>query len=161
MVSLGHRVGLYKAMAGAGPLSSRELVARAGCAERYVREWLNAQAAGGHAVYHATSGIYELTQGQAFVLADEDSPVFIPPRLELAGLHVGRRGESGGVPDRRGHPWGGQDGRLYCGVSAFYRNAYRGSLVSQWLPALNRWSRRSKPAPRWPTSAAATGIRRA
>src|SRR3712207_2653965 len=78
MVSLGNRLGLYKAMAGAGPLSSRELASRAGCAERYVREWLGAQVAGGYVDYHAISDTYELTPEQAFVLADEDSPVFIP-----------------------------------------------------------------------------------
>ena len=55
MVSLGNRLGLYKAMAGAGPLSSRELASRAGCAERYVREWLNAQVAGGYVAYHASA----------------------------------------------------------------------------------------------------------
>src|SRR5262245_54237068 len=78
MISLGNKLGLYKAMAGAGPISARELAARAGCAERYVSEWLNAQAAGGYVGYHAVSGTYELSPEQAMVLADEDSPVFIP-----------------------------------------------------------------------------------
>jgi len=78
MVSLGSKLGLYKAMAGAGPISSRELAARAGCAERYLREWLNAQAASGYISYHATSDTYELSPKHALVLADEDSPVYIP-----------------------------------------------------------------------------------
>ena len=78
MVSLGAKLGLYKAMAGAGPLSATELAARAGCGPRYVREWLNAQAAGGYVVYHAVSDTYELTPEQALVLADEDSPLYIP-----------------------------------------------------------------------------------
>src|SRR3546814_20085798 len=65
-------------MAGAGPLTARELATRAGCAERYVREWLNSQVAGGYVAYHAVSDTYELTPEQAFVLADEDSPVFMP-----------------------------------------------------------------------------------
>ena len=79
MVSLGHKLGLYKSLAGAGPLSAGELAARSGCAERYVREWLNAQAAAGYVDYHAASATYELTPEQAMVLADEDSPVFVPP----------------------------------------------------------------------------------
>jgi len=70
MVSLGGKLGLYKAMAGAGPLSPRELAARAGCAERYVSEWLNAQAAGGYVEYHAASETYELSPEQAVVRAD-------------------------------------------------------------------------------------------
>ena len=78
MMSLGSKLGLYKAMSGAGPISSRELAVRAGCAERYVREWLNAQVAGGYAGYHAVSDTYELTPEQAMVLADEESPVYMP-----------------------------------------------------------------------------------
>ena len=78
MVSLGSKLGLYKAMAGAGPLSAKEVAMRAGCAERYVREWLNGQAAGGYIGYHAVSDTYEMSPEQAMVLADEDSPVYIP-----------------------------------------------------------------------------------
>ena len=80
MVGLGSKLGLYKAMAGAGPLSSHELAKRAGCDERYVREWLNSQAAGGYVRYHPESEAYELPAEHAMVLADEDSPVFFPRR---------------------------------------------------------------------------------
>ena len=83
MVALGHKLGLYRAMAGAGPLNSQEVASRSGCAERYVREWLNSQAAGGYVLYHATSATYELTPEQAMVLANEDSPVFLPPAWEV------------------------------------------------------------------------------
>jgi hypothetical protein len=78
MVSLGSKLGLYKAMSGAGPLSAKEVAARAGCAERYVREWLNAQAAGGYLGHHAVSDTYELSPERRW-LADEDSPCYIPP----------------------------------------------------------------------------------
>src|SRR5688572_6059987 len=78
LISVGDKLGLYKAMAGAGPLSSKELAKRAGCAERYVREWLNAQAAGGYVGYHAVSDTYELSPEQALLLADEESPFFMP-----------------------------------------------------------------------------------
>lgn len=138
MVSLGHRLGLYKAMAGAGPLNSQEVARRAGCAERYVREWLNSQAAGGYVVHHAASQTYELSPEQAVVLADDTSPVFIPPAWNVPvsmwldedkAIEAFRTG--GGVP------WGDHNERLFCGVAAFYRNAYRGSLVQEWLPALD------------------------
>jgi SAM-dependent methyltransferase len=138
MVSLGNRLGLYRAMAGAGPLSSRELASRAGCAERYVREWLNAQVAGGYVAYHAISGTYELTPEQAFVLANEDSPVFIPNAWAVpASMWFDEDKAVEAFRTGKGIPWGDHDGRLYCGVAAFYRNAYRGSLVSEWLPALD------------------------
>ncbi len=81
-VFLGHigaQLGLYRAMAGAGPLTPAEVADRSDCAERYVREWLHAQAAGGYVDYHADSGRFELNAEQAMVLAAEDSPVFMPP----------------------------------------------------------------------------------
>jgi len=137
MVSLGNKLGLYKAMSGAGPVSSRELAELTGCNERYLSEWLNAQAAGGYVDYHAVSGCYELSPEQAMVLADETSPVFIPPAWQVPAsmwfdeektLHAFRTGE--------GVAWGDHDSRLQCGVAAFYRNGYRSSLVPEWLPAL-------------------------
>lgn len=137
MVSLGDKLGLYKAMAGAGPLSSHELAKRTGCAERYVREWLNSQAAGGYVTYHAASGTYELTPEQAFVLADENSPVFIPPAHQVvASMWFDEAKARDAIKTGKGVPWGDHDERLYCGVAAFYRNCYRGSLVNEWLPTL-------------------------
>jgi SAM-dependent methyltransferase len=138
MISLGHKLGLYKAMAGAGPISSKELAARAGCAERYVREWLNSQAAGGYVGYHAVSDTYELSPEQALAMADEDSPVFIPPAWNVsASMWFDEDKTLAAFRTGRGVAWGDHDARLHCGVAAFYRNGYRGSLVSQWLPALD------------------------
>jgi SAM-dependent methyltransferase len=137
MVSIGNRLGLYKAMAGAGPLSSRALARRSNCAERYVREWLNSQVAGGYVAYHAISDTYELTPEQAFVLANEDSPVFIPNAWSVpASMWADEDKAIEAFRTGSGIPWGDHDGRLYCGVAAFYRNAYRGSLVPEWLPSL-------------------------
>jgi SAM-dependent methyltransferase len=138
MVSIGHRLGLYRALAGRGPVSSLELAARTDCDERYVREWLNSQVAAGYLDYHEESETYELPPEHAPVLADGESPAFMLPAFEIPGslwfdqertLEAFRTG--GGVP------WGEHDGRLYCGVSVFYRNAYRASLVPDWLPALD------------------------
>ena len=138
MVSLGAKLGLYKAMAGAGPLSANELAARAGCAARYVREWLNAQAAGGYVEYHAVSDTYELTPEQALVLADEDSPLYIPHAWNTpASMWFDEHKALAAFRSGSGVAWGDHDGRLFCGVSAFYRNAYRASLLAEWLPALD------------------------
>jgi SAM-dependent methyltransferase len=138
MLSLGHRLGLFKAMAGAGPLSARELSARAKCAERYVREWLNSQVAGGYVAYHAISDSYELTPEQAFVLANEESPAFMPLAWNVpASMWADEAKAEEAFRTGKGVPWGDHDGRLYCGVAGFYRNAYRGSLVPEWLPALD------------------------
>jgi SAM-dependent methyltransferase len=138
MVSLGSKLGLYKAMSGAGPISAKELAARTGCAERYVSEWLNAQAAGGYVRYHAVSETYELSPEQAMVLAEEDSPVFIPNAWQVpASMWFDEERAIEAFRTGKGVAWGDHDRRLYCGVAAFYRNAYRGSLVSEWLPALD------------------------
>jgi SAM-dependent methyltransferase len=137
LVSLGAKLGLYRALAGAGPTSARELAARTETAERYVQEWLNAQAAGGYIQYHPASDTYELSPEHAMVLADEDSPYYLPHAWNVPAamwfdedkaLEAFRTG--GGVA------WGDHHGRLACGVAAFYRNGYRASLVPEWLPAL-------------------------
>jgi len=137
MVALGHKLGLYKAMAGQGPLSSTEVAKLAGCAERYVREWLNSQAAAGYVVYHPSSETYELTPEQAMVLANEDSPLFLPPAWEVpASMWFDEEKTIEAFRTGRGIGWDEHNPRLYRGVAAFYRNAYQGQLVSDWLPAL-------------------------
>jgi SAM-dependent methyltransferase len=138
LVNLGSKLGLYKAMAGAGPLSARELAQRTRCAERYVREWLNAQAAGGYLEYHATSDTYELCPEHAMILADEDSPMYLPPAFNVpAAMWFDEDKLLAAFRTGRGVAWSERDGRLACGVAAFYRNGYRASLVQQWLPALD------------------------
>ncbi|MCE8003985.1 class I SAM-dependent methyltransferase [Billgrantia ethanolica] len=137
MISLGNKLGLYKAMAYAGPLSAKELATRTGCAERYVSEWLNAQAAGGYVGYHAASDTYELSPEQALVLANEESPVFIPPAWQVpASMWFDEERTLEAFRTGKGVAWGDHDSRLQCGVAAFYRNGYRASLVPEWLPAL-------------------------
>ncbi|MFZ5891783.1 MAG: class I SAM-dependent methyltransferase [Myxococcota bacterium] len=138
LISVGHKLGLYKALAGAGPLSSKELARRATCAERYVREWLNAQAAGGYVAYHAVSDTYELTPEQALLLADEDSPYFMPHAWNVpASMWFDEEKTIEAFRTGKGVKWGEHSGRLHCGSAAFYRNGYRASLVQEWLPALD------------------------
>lgn len=138
LVSIGHKLGLFKAMVSAGPLSAREVALRTGCAERYMREWLNAQAAGGYVEYHAVSDTYELSPEQALVLADEDSPVFLPNAWQVpASMWFDEEKTLEAFRSGKGVAWGEHDNRLHCGVAAFYRNGYRSSLVPQWLPALD------------------------
>jgi SAM-dependent methyltransferase len=138
MVSIGNKLGLYRALAGAGSLTSHELAARTGCEERYVREWLNSQVVAGYLDHHDESDTYELPAEHAPVLADEESPAFLPPGFEVPAsmwfdqertLHAFRTGE--------GVPWGDHDSRLQCGVAALYRNMYRAALLPEWLPALD------------------------
>lgn len=138
MVGLGDKLGLYKAMAGAGPVSSQEVARRSGCAERYVREWLNSQVAGGYVDYRPASRTYELTAEQATVLADELSPVFLPHAWQIvASMWADEAKTLAAFKSGRGVSWGEHDERLFCGIAAFYRNAYSASLVEDWLPMLS------------------------
>src|SRR5437868_15442656 len=84
LIVVGDRLGLYRAMAGAGPITSAELAEKTSTAERYVREWLNAQAAGGFVTYEPATQKYELPAEQAMALADENSPAFVGGAFEIA-----------------------------------------------------------------------------
>src|SRR5690242_3675643 len=83
LVVIGDKLGLYKALAEAGPLAPAQLAERTGTAERYVREWLAAQAAAGYVQYQPEAGTYSMTAEQALALADERSPVFVPGAFEV------------------------------------------------------------------------------
>ena len=83
MVSLGDKLGLYRSLAGAGPLTSAELAERAGCAERYVREWLGSQVAAAYIEYDPATETYELPAEHAAVLADPDSPTLLTPAYNV------------------------------------------------------------------------------
>jgi len=138
MVRIGSRLGLYAAMAGAGPLTPAELATRAGCAERYVEEWLNAQAAGGYVEYHPVGGAYELTPEGRLVLADPDSPVFVPPAWDVpASMFLDSDDTVEAFRTGRGVAWGDRHPALHEGIASFYRNAYRTSIAAEWIPALD------------------------
>lgn len=138
MVSLGDKLGLYAAMAGAGPLTPGELAQRAGCAERYVREWLNAQAAGGYVDFHPTSGTYELTPEQRAVLADPESPLFIAPAWDVpASMFADEPATLEAFRTGAGVPWAARQPRMHAGVARFYRNGYKAGLATEWIPALD------------------------
>jgi SAM-dependent methyltransferase len=137
MVSLGDRLGLYRALAGAGPLTSAELAERAGCAERYVREWLGSQVAAAYVEYDPVAETYELPPEHAAVLADPDSPTLLTPAFNVpASMWIDEEQAVRAFRTGEGVPWGAHDERLFCGVAAFYQNAYAAALVPQWLPAL-------------------------
>lgn len=138
LVVMGDKLGWYRALAGAGPLTPAELAARTGTVERYVREWLNAQAAGGFVTYDGDSGRYTLPPEQAMALTDETSPAYLPGFFQLAlgsvldspritqssqgGAHVG---------------WHDHVHDVLEGCERFFRPGYHAHLVGEWLPALD------------------------
>ena len=138
LVVIGDRLGLYKGLASAGPQTSADLAQRTGCAERYVREWLCNQAAGGYVTYDARTGRFSMTPEQAYCLADETSPAFLPGGLLLAmsTIHdherIAHRFRTGaGLGWHEHHP------DLFLGTERFFRPGYVGNLTTSWLPALD------------------------
>jgi SAM-dependent methyltransferase len=138
LVVIGDQLGLYKAMAGAGGLTSAELAERTGTAERYVREWLNAQAAGGYVTYDPPTATYSLPPEQALALADESSPFF------LCGAFQGFTSLVRDEPKIReafksgaGVGWHEHSHDLFEGTERFFRSGYNAHLVADWIPALD------------------------
>ncbi len=138
LVVMGDKLGLYQALAGAGPLSPAELAERTGTAERYVREWLNAQAAGSYVEYDPDSGRYTLPPEQAVALTDPDSPAYLPGLFQTA---LGSVLDSPQITDaaRRGAGFGWHEHvhDVHEGCERFFRPGYNANLVSGWLPALD------------------------
>ncbi len=137
MVVIGEKLGLYKALAGE-PQSSAELAAKTNTDERYVREWLASQAAGGYVTYHEKTGKFSLSAEQAFTLAAEDSPAYLPGAFELA------LGSLAAVPritesfrNGTGMGWHEHADGVFHGCEKFFRPGYAANLVSSWLPSLD------------------------
>ena len=137
LVVIGDRLGLYRGLAE-GAVTSAELAARTGTHERYVREWLNANAASGYVNYLADSGRYQLSPEQALLFAQEDSPAFVVGGFQTA-LAAGR------IVDRLANAFRTGDGigwhehhhQVFHGCARFYRAGYLHNLVQSWIPALD------------------------
>ena len=137
LVVAGDRLGLYKAMAEAGPIDSAGLAARTGTSERYVREWLAAQAAAGYITYDPTTLCYSLTPEQATVFADETSPAFMPGGFQIvASIFRDEAKIAEAFRTGKGVGWHEHDPLLFLGTERFFRPGYAAHLVSEWIPAL-------------------------
>ena len=138
LIVLGDRLGLYRAMAGAGPITPADLAERTGTSEGYVQEWLNAQAAGGFVEYDSGTGQYLLPPEQALALANEDSPVFICGAFELATAALRSQPDiEAAFKSGAGFGWHQHDAGVFTGCERFFRPGYNANLVSSWLPALD------------------------
>jgi SAM-dependent methyltransferase len=136
MVVIGEKLGLYKALA-AGPMTSAELAAKTQTDERYLREWLSSQAAGGYVTYDEKTNKFSLTEEQAFTLANDDSPAYLPGAFELA------LGSLAAVPriadsfrNGAGMGWHEHADSVFHGCEKFFRPGYAANLVTSWIPAL-------------------------
>ena len=138
LVVMGDKLGLYRALAGAGALTAAEVAQRSGVAERYVREWLNAQAAGGYVEYEPEGHRYSLPPEQTVALTDPDSPAFLPGFFQIA---IGSVLDSPRITDAAqsgaGVGWLDPGHDVFEGCERFFRPGYNANLTTSWLPALD------------------------
>ncbi len=137
-VLIGDKLGLYKAMADGEPITADELAERTGTDERYMREWLSAQAASGYVEYDPDTDRFRLPPEQAFALTNEYNPLFVPGGMQVAASTIKdadalaeafRTGKSVG--------WHEHHHDLFEGTERFFRPNYIGNLVGSWIPALD------------------------
>jgi hypothetical protein len=138
MTNLGHKLGLYRAMAESGPIRSDELARRTDTNERSVREWLNGRVAGGYVRFDTNTNQYLLPAEHAFVLANSDSPEFLPPAFDVAASLWHDEDEIlAAFRSGKGMGWHEHNCRLFTATEAFFRNGYRAHLTQTWIPSLS------------------------
>jgi 2-polyprenyl-3-methyl-5-hydroxy-6-metoxy-1,4-benzoquinol methylase len=137
-VLVGDKLGLYAAMGDSKPVTPAQLAQRTGYDERYLAEWLAAQAAGGYAEYDPDKGTFRLTEEQAFALTSEDNPLFAPGGLQVAASTIKDVDLlADAIRAGRGVDWGEHHPDLFVGTDRFFKPNYIGNLVNGWLPALH------------------------
>jgi SAM-dependent methyltransferase len=137
LVLTGDKLGLYRAL-GRGAITSTQLARATGTHERYVREWLAAQAASGYVSCDPADGTFWLSPEQAAVFADEESPVLMTGGFySLSAVFADEPKLTEAFRTGKGLGWGERCNCLFCGVERFFRPGYKGHLVSEWLPALD------------------------
>ncbi|HEX6403234.1 MAG TPA: class I SAM-dependent methyltransferase [Pseudonocardiaceae bacterium] len=139
-VSIGDRLGLYTAMAGAGPLTSQQVAASTALVECYVREWLAVQVASGYVDYDPLKQTYTLPAERAAVLADPMSPTYLAGaflRLQAAYATEDQLVEA--FHTGSGVGWDEHPDALFSGTAKFFRSGYLANIVEGqgWLPALD------------------------
>jgi 2-polyprenyl-3-methyl-5-hydroxy-6-metoxy-1,4-benzoquinol methylase len=138
LILIGDKLGLYRAMADGRPVTPAELAARTATSERYVREWLNANAAGNYVEYHAETGAYSLTPEQAFVLALDNTPVHLPGFYHMiASAMKDEEKLTEVVRTGKGFGWHEHEKGLFEGCERFFRPGYLANLTTNWIPALH------------------------
>lgn len=138
MTNIGHKLGLYKAMAGAGAMTPAMLAEKTSTHEAYVREWLNNQTAGGYVTFDPESVTYTLPDEHVPILADDDSPVFLVPALDVASsLWLDEEKITSVFRSGDGIAWSDHHHHLFCGSEALFRPGYKAHLTSNWIKSLD------------------------
>ncbi|MHC5024053.1 MAG: class I SAM-dependent methyltransferase [Planctomycetota bacterium] len=138
LVILGDRLGLYKALAAHGPMTTEDLADRTGTTERYVREWCAAQAGSGYVEFDSATGQFGMSAEQQAVFADDDSPACMTGGYYgIGSMFIDEPKISHAFRTGEGVSWGDHSECLFCGTEKFFRPGYKANLVADWLPALD------------------------
>jgi 2-polyprenyl-3-methyl-5-hydroxy-6-metoxy-1,4-benzoquinol methylase len=138
LVQIGESLGLYQTLSKNGPLSSGDLADKTGLKERYLREWLSAQAASKYITFDPATEKFSMTPEQSFVFANQGSPFYLAPAFgAAAALQHNMPQVKDAFRTGEGVAWGDQTQCLSCAVARFFRPGYDNHLVQAWLPALS------------------------
>ncbi len=138
LVQIGERLGIYELLSETGPSTVKEISQSSGVAERYLMEWLCAQAASNYITYDTESGKFSMTPEQAFVFANRESPFYLAPAFSAAATFQDNEPlVRNAFMTGEGISWGDQTQCLSCAVARFFRPGYQNHLIQSWLPALD------------------------
>ncbi|HEY5819843.1 MAG TPA: class I SAM-dependent methyltransferase [Mesorhizobium sp.] len=138
LVRIGSSLGFYRILHEKGPMTPSALAEASGCHERYISEWLCAQAASNYLTYDSKAGTFSLSPEQAMIFAVEESPVYLLGAFDMMAAMVDNQKKvESAFRTGRGVAWGDQAGCLFCAVASFFRPGYLNNLVPSWLPTLN------------------------
>ena len=134
---VGDKLGLFKAMAGAGEMTSEELAKKTGTHPRIIKEWLAGQAAGGYVVYNPNNGKYVLPEEQALALTNENSPAYVAGFYQsLVSLFKDEEKIIEAFKTGKGLGWGDYHHYLFEGTERFFKPNYVTNLTNSWIPSL-------------------------
>ena len=138
LILLGDKLGLFKSLAASGPMNSTELADETNTSERYVREWLSAQAASGYVSYDAVANSFSMTPEQAAVFGDEESPVFMTGAFyAITSVYTDAHKMEKAFKTGEGVAWGDHSTCLFCGTEKFFSPSYESNLINSWIPSLD------------------------
>ncbi len=137
LITIGDKLGLYTTLSENGPMSCEQLASATGTAERYVREWLAAQAASGYVQYNEQANNYHMTPEQTMAFGNRKSPVFMTGAFyAITSLYHDEPKMMEAFKSGEGISWGNHNKCLYCGTEKFFSPSYEGNLISSWIPSL-------------------------
>ncbi|MGB5356181.1 MAG: class I SAM-dependent methyltransferase [Eudoraea sp.] len=137
LITIGDKLGLYTTLSESGPMTAKGLADATGTAERYIKEWLSAQAASGYVQFNSETNQFHMTPEQTMAFGDRNSPVFMTGAFyAITSLYHDEPKMTEAFKTGEGISWGNHNKCLYCGTEKFFSPSYEGNLIASWIPSL-------------------------